>query len=292
MTQRIHTALLQLHLGHPICGSSNIAGNNNLDGGLTHQQLLEAAEAAADTTAVAAAAAAAGFGSPDHPVAAANQQTINDRDKGPAEVSATKGSTALDKLGNSDKQLQLTAQWQQTQQQQPVLRLPESVISKLLSLDAGDLDFMIKHPTALQAQVYELLDVLESDGPAALEQYSLPHLTWEEVQAMAGSDLVGLPLGYNPPPQTLSATTAASVPALPESSSPVSLLTVPANNHDHTFLTMVPAAAQVGGAVTSITASKGWRRPGWVRSAYLTQAGGYETGVNLQDDGLRSSAKQ
>jgi hypothetical protein len=42
-----------------------------------------------------------------------------------------------------------------------VLQLPEPVVSKLLALDAGDLDLMVQHPVALQGQVYELLDVLQ-----------------------------------------------------------------------------------------------------------------------------------
>jgi hypothetical protein len=42
-----------------------------------------------------------------------------------------------------------------------VLQLPEAVVSKLLALDAGDLDLMVQHPLALQGQVYELLDVLQ-----------------------------------------------------------------------------------------------------------------------------------
>lgn len=47
-----------------------------------------------------------------------------------------------------------------------MLQLPEPVVSKLLSMDAGDLDLMVQHPVALQAQVYELLDVLQVRGVA------------------------------------------------------------------------------------------------------------------------------
>jgi hypothetical protein len=42
-----------------------------------------------------------------------------------------------------------------------VLQLPEAVVDKLLSVDAGDLDLMVQHPVALQGQVYELLEVLK-----------------------------------------------------------------------------------------------------------------------------------
>lgn len=106
MTQRIHTALLELHLG---CALSS----GQLEGPSSGQLML-AAKAAADTPAIAAAAAAAGF------------------------------------LGSAATEAKLQ------QEQELMLQLPKPVIDKLLSLDAGDLDLMIKYPTALQAQVSRL----------------------------------------------------------------------------------------------------------------------------------------
>jgi hypothetical protein len=47
-------------------------------------------------------------------------------------------------------------------------------------------------------QVYELLDVLEGLGPAAVAEHSVPLLSWEEVQVLTGPGTVGLPLGYKP----------------------------------------------------------------------------------------------
>lgn len=57
-------------------------------------------------------------------------------------------------------------------------------------------------------QVYELLDVLQLQGTAALEGYAVPHLSWEEVQVLAANPadncqaakpVVGLALGYSAP---------------------------------------------------------------------------------------------
>lgn len=58
--------------------------------------------------------------------------------------------------------------------------------------------------------MYELLDVLEASGTTGLAEYVVPHLTWEEVQALTGPDIVGLPLGYKPPPAA-----KVAAPALP-----------------------------------------------------------------------------
>jgi hypothetical protein len=50
-------------------------------------------------------------------------------------------------------------------------------------------------------QVYELLDVLEASGPDGVAQHAVPHLSWEEMQALTGPGTVGLPLGYKPDAQ-------------------------------------------------------------------------------------------
>ncbi|GBG00493.1 hypothetical protein Rsub_13184 [Raphidocelis subcapitata] len=79
--------------------------------------------------------------------------------------------------------------------------LPPPLVSKLLEGDAGELDFRIRHPAALDEQVQELLGVLQSGGPAALAAHSPAPLTWERARGLAGpAGAVGLPLGYEAPP--------------------------------------------------------------------------------------------
>jgi hypothetical protein len=157
MTQRIHTALLELHLGCSL-------------GSGTSQQLLAAAEAAADEPAIAAAAAAAGFITLGQQAAAAAQAALpapgavddsssNCSEGSPAAadggcISNPSTSSNLLKSFAGDHQQLLEVQ---QLQQGPLLQLPEPVVSKLLSLDAGDLGLMIQHPAALQAQVFEWL---------------------------------------------------------------------------------------------------------------------------------------
>lgn len=116
MTNRIHTALLDLHLGGSLIGGGQLEAPSS-------EQLLTAAEAAADTPAIAEAAAAAGF------FAVAPH----------AAIAAGAGDTLVP--------------FQQHPEQMPILQLAKPVLDKLLTLDAGDLDLMIKHPIALQAQV-------------------------------------------------------------------------------------------------------------------------------------------
>eukprot|EP00878_Enallax_costatus_P023216 GHUV01024683.1.p1 GENE.GHUV01024683.1~~GHUV01024683.1.p1 ORF type:complete len:320 (+),score=116.31 GHUV01024683.1:1770-2729(+) len=200
MTNRIHTALLDLHLGGSLSSSTG-----QLEAP-SSEQLRMAAEAAADTPAVTAAAAAAGFLTAVSPVA----------------TSAARGGGAL-------------VQADQQPGQMPMLQLPGPVVDKLLSLDAGDLDLMIKHPTALQAQVYELLDVYEMNGAAALQNHTIPELTWEEVQVLAAGGaehahnaepLIGLPLGYTPQKKqpALPAGVAAVLPAVAPSADNASVI--------------------------------------------------------------------
>jgi hypothetical protein len=149
MTQRIHIALLELHLGCSL-------------GSGTSQQLLAAAEAAAEEPAIAAAAAAAGFVTPGQQAAAAQAAlpapgACNDSssEESPAAGErASVTSTSIYMMKSSTGQHQQLVEVGQ-QQQGPLLQLPEPVVSKLLSLDAGDLDLMIQHPAALQAQVCE-----------------------------------------------------------------------------------------------------------------------------------------
>jgi hypothetical protein len=156
MTQRIHTALLELQLGCSL-------------GSGTSQQLLEAAEAAADEPAIAAAAAAAGFTIPPPPAAAGTAAhaalpgpgTVEDTNSSSSSSSSSGdlmagdcGSSSSSHAAHSSAGSQQLVELQQhPQQPQRLLQLPEPVVSKLLMLDAGDLDLMIQHPAALQAQV-------------------------------------------------------------------------------------------------------------------------------------------
>lgn len=157
MKQRIHTALLELHLGCSLGTGSS-------------QQLLEAAQAEADTPAIAAAAAAAGFLTSTQTVHEAavtaaggarsgRQGGVNFSGGKMADPAAGRSLRSADQHGALSSSHQLQQQSRQLvpiqlqQQQQPVLHLPDPVVAKLLSLDAGDLDLMIQHPQALQAQV-------------------------------------------------------------------------------------------------------------------------------------------
>jgi hypothetical protein len=137
MTQRMHVALLELHLGCSL-------------GSGTSQQLLEAAAAAADEPAIAAAAAAAGFTTTSAAATAAAAPAAlpgSEMDEDSFNNSSGSKSNATTESA-AGKQLV-----PQQHQQQQSLQLPELVVSKLLSLDAGDLDLLIQHPAALQAQV-------------------------------------------------------------------------------------------------------------------------------------------
>jgi hypothetical protein len=67
-------------------------------------------------------------------------------------------------------------------------------------------------------KVYELLDVLESSGPLGLAEHVVPHISWEEVQAMTGPGTVSLPLGYKPDVQQKLLGKPAMLAGLPASS--------------------------------------------------------------------------
>jgi len=139
MTQRIHAALLELHLpavaartSLPLPWSHHGQGNAaqgaapfSLPAG-DSQQLMAAADALLGPDAEAVLAAAA---------TAAGLQTISNPDNGCSKSSPVMSGTS-----------------QQFQPQQ-LYELPRPILEKLLSLDAGDLDLMIQHPRALQGQV-------------------------------------------------------------------------------------------------------------------------------------------
>eukprot|EP00775_Hariotina_reticulata_P006773 gene6773-6990_t len=172
MTQRIHAALLELHLpaaaakaSLSLTGSSGSSGSGDEDGTAAlfslppagdPQRLLTAADALWGPSAevvLAAAATAAGL--------EVDRHQGNDCSQPPSAMS-------------------------ELHHQQQLYKLPRPVLEKLLSLDAGDLDLMIQHPSALQAQVYELLDVWGAAGSDGLEQLEVAPLSWQEVQALTG----------------------------------------------------------------------------------------------------------
>lgn len=62
--------------------------------------------------------------------------------------------------------------------------LPEPVMDKMLTLEAGELDLLLQYPEATSRTINRLLNVLESDGPEALETYQVPLLSWDEVQEL------------------------------------------------------------------------------------------------------------
>ncbi|KAK9822055.1 hypothetical protein WJX74_003920 [Apatococcus lobatus] len=78
-------------------------------------------------------------------------------------------------------------------------QLPAPVMDKLLTMDAGELDLLLQHESAIKAKAQHLEDVLQDKGAKYLETYKVPMLTWEEVKALKGPGLVGLgPPGGEP----------------------------------------------------------------------------------------------
>ncbi|KXZ55497.1 hypothetical protein GPECTOR_2g1046 [Gonium pectorale] len=89
-------------------------------------------------------------------------------------------------------------EWMRTRIAAAAPGLPEPVVEKLLAAtDANDLDLMLQHPLTLLAQADEYRQVLDAHGARALLSYEAEPLSWDEMQAVAGGGLVGLPLGYD-----------------------------------------------------------------------------------------------
>ena len=57
---------------------------------------------------------------------------------------------------------------------------------------------LLKHPQAVQDLSTELVGLLESGGEEALTAHAIPELTWENVQELEGTDVVGLGLLNEP----------------------------------------------------------------------------------------------
>ena len=70
--------------------------------------------------------------------------------------------------------------------------LPQPVMDKLLSLDAGELDLLLQYPRAIKGQTEEFLDVYQREGGEYLATYKSPTLTWDEVKALKGKGTQGL----------------------------------------------------------------------------------------------------
>ena len=73
--------------------------------------------------------------------------------------------------------------------------LPQPVMDKLLSLDAGELDLLLQYPRAIKGQTEEFLDVYRREGGEYLATYKTPTLTWDEVKALKGKGTQGLLTG-------------------------------------------------------------------------------------------------
>jgi len=70
--------------------------------------------------------------------------------------------------------------------------LPQPVMDKLLSLDAGELDLLLQYPRAIKGQTEEFLDVYKHQGGEYLLTYKTPQMSWEEVKALKGRGTQGL----------------------------------------------------------------------------------------------------
>ncbi|PSC70912.1 Tetratricopeptide repeat [Micractinium conductrix] len=74
--------------------------------------------------------------------------------------------------------------------------LPEPVMDKLLALEANELDMVLQYPAATRMTVERLLGVYQGQGADALESYSVPLLSWEDLQTIRegdGTDVPALP---------------------------------------------------------------------------------------------------
>lgn len=185
-THQQHQQHQQQLLSSPTTSSSNTPTTTDTSTSSARGRLLLSllTDGAADAPAVAAAAVAAGFQcpatapaltltsdsttAPNRPESAAPSAPANLASSG----SAT-GRSSASAIKQPSSSLQQAARLAPLSEQGNAavsssrahpklqLQLPEPVMSKLLSLDAGDLDLMVQHPVALQGQVYELLDVLQ-----------------------------------------------------------------------------------------------------------------------------------
>lgn len=115
-------------------------------------------------------------------------------------------------------------------------------------------------------------------------------LSWQEVQGLAGQSTVGLPLGYKPtaaalPPPRSTAVVVAQALQLTAAGPQSDVVTTTAAEGDAAEatevqvmqeLTMAAAPDQVmqcqGGSNMLAAGARSWRRPGWTRSQYVSEA--------------------
>jgi hypothetical protein len=193
MKQRIHLALLELHLAatltthqqpHLLDSSSSSSSRSDSGGdsgttsgvkGVRAETSISSArgrlllsllaEGVDEAPVVAAAAAAAGFACQTGksyqplslPAAAASDSSTGSLAVVAPAASAEEDINSSSSGGGGGG----GGRYGSSGSSGGVLQLPAAVLDKLLSMDAGDLDLMVQHPVALQGQVYELLDVLQ-----------------------------------------------------------------------------------------------------------------------------------
>lgn len=128
-------------------------------------------------------------------------------------------------------------------------------------------------------------------GPEALQDHPVQPLSWQEVQGLAGQSTVGLPLGYKPtaaalppPYSTAAAATAAQTlqltPPGPQSDVPSAVEGKSAEPADGQVMQELMVAAvpdrvmqcQAGSSMLAAAGARSWRRPGWTRSQYVSEA--------------------
>ena len=62
--------------------------------------------------------------------------------------------------------------------------ISESVMDKLLTVDATELDLLLQYPAAIDSTVEQLESVLQENGTGYLETYEVPLLTWDQVKQL------------------------------------------------------------------------------------------------------------
>ncbi|EIE21983.1 hypothetical protein COCSUDRAFT_56426 [Coccomyxa subellipsoidea C-169] len=138
-------------------------------------------------------------------------QWLQDRDRllllvadRPATVLQEEGSAGLERWLAADKERSLPEyqrkrpkyyyyyEWMRQRIADHCGALPESVVDKLLNVEAGELDTLLTYPAGVQAKARshatftakQLLDIFDEHGAEYLETWRLPPLTWTELQEL------------------------------------------------------------------------------------------------------------
>lgn len=175
-----------------------------------HVALATALEAVSDTTAAALAARRAfECDADDEEARAVLKRLAKALPTKHRELLLKNGADALESWLEEERQQKLPDflrerpkyyhyfEWMRERLEEHYPALPEEVMDKMLTMEAGELDLLLCYPKALQGQVEEYLDVYRSNGGEYLMSYQSPHLTWEEVKAMKGAGTTGLGMGYS-----------------------------------------------------------------------------------------------